>query len=145
VLPDSEAFEAYAAVADARAYYLAAGGSIAAQRPAMRAILAAVAERFGVALNDLLSRRRQRGLAVPRHLAIALCKRLTMHSLPEIGRRAGGRDHTTILHSVMRAEAALDACGLSPDAPLVEWVEALYRVTRGGVTLDVGGKKDAEA
>jgi hypothetical protein len=115
-------------------------------RPPIGAIQRAFAERFGVRLNDLLSHRRTRDVAVPRHLMIALSKRLTLHTLPAIGRRTGNRDHTTILHSVNKAAPALDACGLPDDAPLSDWVEALHRVTHGGVTLKVKvGEKDGKA
>jgi chromosomal replication initiator protein len=48
---------------------------------------------------DLLSKRRSRSVARPRQVAMALCKELTNHSLPEIGDAFGGRDHTTVLHA----------------------------------------------
>lgn len=58
-----------------------------------------VAEYFGLRLTDLLSMSRSRSLARPRQMAMALAKELTEHSLPEIGRAFGGRDHTTVLHA----------------------------------------------
>jgi chromosomal replication initiator protein len=57
-----------------------------------------VAEHFKIKMADLLSKRRNRSVARPRQLAMALAKELTHHSLPEIGHAFGGRDHTTVLH-----------------------------------------------
>jgi len=57
-----------------------------------------VAEYYKIRVADLLSKRRNRSIARPRQMAMALCKELTNHSLPEIGDAFGGRDHTTILH-----------------------------------------------
>lgn len=58
-----------------------------------------VAEYFKIRVADLLSKRRNRSIARPRQVAMALCKELTSHSLPEIGDAFGGRDHTTVLHA----------------------------------------------
>ena len=58
-----------------------------------------VADYYQLRLSDLLSMNRTRSLARPRQLAMALAKELTEHSLPEIGRAFGGRDHTTVLHA----------------------------------------------
>ena len=52
-----------------------------------------------VRLSDLSSKRRNRSIARPRQIAMALAKELTSHSLPEIGEAFGGRDHTTVLHA----------------------------------------------
>ena len=57
-----------------------------------------VAEYYKIKMTDLLSKRRSRSIARPRQVAMALSKELTNHSLPEIGRAFGGRDHTTVLH-----------------------------------------------
>ena len=62
-------------------------------------ILCTVAEYYKIKLAELLSKRRCRAIARPRQLAMALCKELTTHSLPEIGDTFGGRDHTTVLHA----------------------------------------------
>jgi len=64
----------------------------------------AVAEEFGITLNDMTSKRRARDIARPRQVAMYLCKRLTKRSLPDIGRRFGGRDHTTVMHAVKRID-----------------------------------------
>ena len=58
-----------------------------------------VAEYYKIKVSDLMSKRRNRSIARPRQLAMALAKELTSHSLPEIGETFGGRDHTTVLHA----------------------------------------------
>jgi chromosomal replication initiator protein len=61
-----------------------------------------VADYYKVRMADLLSKRRNRSVARPRQVAMALAKELTNHSLPEIGDAFGGRDHTTVLHACKR-------------------------------------------
>lgn len=63
-----------------------------------------VAEHYRLKLHDLVSPRRARAVARPRQVAMYLAKQLTPRSLPEIGRRFGGRDHTTVMHAVRRIE-----------------------------------------
>jgi len=63
-----------------------------------------VASYFKVSIADLLSSRRTRSITRPRQMAMALCKQLTRHSLPEIGNAFGGRDHTTVLHACRKVE-----------------------------------------
>ena len=58
-----------------------------------------VAEHFNIRLADMHSARRARAVARPRQVAMYLAKQLTSRSLPEIGRKFGGRDHTTVLHA----------------------------------------------
>lgn len=58
-----------------------------------------VAEYYKIRVADLLSKRRNRSVARPRQMAMAMAKELTKHSLPEIGDAFGGRDHTTVLHA----------------------------------------------
>ncbi len=58
-----------------------------------------VCEYYKLRMAELLSKRRPRSIARPRQMAMALCKELTQHSLPEIGDAFGGRDHTTVLHA----------------------------------------------
>lgn len=67
-------------------------------------IMRKVTEHYGVNLTDLLSARRTRSIARPRQVAMFLCKKLTTKSLPEIGRRFGKRDHTTVIHAVRKIE-----------------------------------------
>jgi len=61
-----------------------------------------VAEFYNVTVGDLKSVRRTANVVRPRQVAMYLAKTLTLHSLPEIGRRFGGRDHTTVLHAVRK-------------------------------------------
>ncbi|MFI4938341.1 MAG: chromosomal replication initiator protein DnaA [Candidatus Berkiellales bacterium] len=68
-------------------------------------ILRTVAEYYKIKVSDLLSKRRNRSVARPRQVAMALCKQLTNHSLPEIGEAFGGRDHTTVLHACRTIKA----------------------------------------
>lgn len=63
-----------------------------------------VAEYYKMRVADLLSKKRNRSIARPRQLAMALSKELTNHSLPEIGDAFGGRDHTTVLHACRKVE-----------------------------------------
>lgn len=61
-----------------------------------------VAEFFSLQISDLTSANRSRSLARPRQMAMALAKDLTSHSLPEIGKAFGGRDHTTVMHATKK-------------------------------------------
>jgi chromosomal replication initiator protein len=63
-----------------------------------------VAEHFAIRLADMHSPRRARAVARPRQVAMYLAKQLTSRSLPEIGRKFGGRDHTTVMHAVRKIE-----------------------------------------
>jgi chromosomal replication initiator protein len=63
-----------------------------------------VARQYNVSRSDLLSSRRTANVVRPRQVAMYLAKTLTLRSLPEIGRRFGGRDHTTVLHAVRKIE-----------------------------------------
>tara|TARA_B100000767_G_C19717785_1_gene515741 strand:+ start:252 stop:1517 length:1266 start_codon:yes stop_codon:yes gene_type:complete len=64
-----------------------------------------VAEYYKIKIADLLSKRRNRSIARPRQIAMALSKELTNHSLPEIGDAFGGRDHTTVLHACRKVKS----------------------------------------
>lgn len=64
-----------------------------------------VAEYYRLKVADLLAKKRNRSVARPRQVAMALAKELTSHSLPEIGDSFGGRDHTTVLHACRKVEA----------------------------------------
>ena len=66
----------------------------------IRHIKSVVAKEFDIELIDIDSERRQMSLVIPRHVAFYLCKQLTPKSYPELGRKFGHRDHTTILHGV---------------------------------------------
>ncbi len=82
-----------------------------------------VAEHFKVRLSDMASARRARAVARPRQVAMYLAKRLTTRSLPEIGSKFGGRDHTTVMHAVKKVE---ELCSLDP--AFNEEVELLKRM-----------------
>lgn len=73
--------------------------------PAVINIQKAVCRRYRVTLIDLHSARRTSSVVRPRQIAMYLAKTLTPRSLPDIGRRFGGRDHTTVLHAVRKIEA----------------------------------------
>ena len=74
-------------------------------RPTVDKIQKACAKEFNITLDEILSKRRARIVARPRQVAMYLAKTLTTRSLPDIGRRFGGRDHTTVIHAVKRIEA----------------------------------------
>ena len=85
-----------------------------------------VAEHYGLKQSDLLCERRTRAVARPRHVAMYLAKTLTTRSYPDIGRRFGGRDHTTVLHAVRRIEALK-----GEDAAIAGDIEVLARKLKG--------------
>lgn len=70
-------------------------------------ILRVVSRHFGVSRGDLLSQRRHRSVVWPRQIGMYLAKQMTARSLPEIGRRFGNRDHTTVLHAIRKIEGVL--------------------------------------
>lgn len=73
--------------------------------PTIDLIQRTVARHYGVTKHDMLSERRTANVVLPRQIAMYLCKRLTPRSLPEVGRRFGGRDHTTVLHGIRKITA----------------------------------------
>jgi chromosomal replication initiator protein len=82
-----------------------------------------VAEYFKIRLTDMSSARRARQVARPRQVAMYLAKQITQRSLPEIGRRFGNRDHTTVMHACSRVSELIGR-----DAALAEDVELLRRM-----------------
>ncbi|MBI0433008.1 chromosomal replication initiator protein DnaA [Roseomonas sp. KE0001] len=82
-----------------------------------------VAEHYNIRLTDMSSARRARNVARPRQVAMYLAKQLTSRSLPEIGRRFGNRDHTTVMHAVSRVAELMQA-----DSTFAEDVELLRRM-----------------
>ena len=85
-----------------------------------------VAEHWNIRLADMSSPRRARAVARPRQVAMYLSKQLTSRSLPEIGRRFGDRDHTTVMHAVSRVTELMAA-----DADFAERVELVRRMLEG--------------
>lgn len=82
-----------------------------------------VASHYNISRADILSSRRTANVVRPRQIAMYLSKVLTLRSLPEIGRRFGGRDHTTVLHAVRKVEELA-----SKDKSLSEVIELLKRI-----------------
>lgn len=85
-----------------------------------------VAEHFTIKLAEMSSARRSRQVARPRQIAMYLAKQLTSRSLPEIGRKFGGRDHTTVMHAVKKVEELKES-----DQNFAEDVELLRRMLQG--------------
>ena len=89
-------------------------------------IIRKVTDHYGVNLTDMLSARRTRSIARPRQVAMYLSKKLTSKSLPEIGRRFGKRDHTTVIHAVKKIEELQ-----SVDNQIAKDIEILRRMLEG--------------
>jgi chromosomal replication initiator protein len=85
-----------------------------------------VAEHFNLRVADMYSERRARAVARPRQIAMFLAKNLTQRSLPEIGKKFGGRDHTTVMHAVKKVEELM-----ASDHGFAEDVELLRRTLAG--------------
>lgn len=85
-----------------------------------------VAEHYNIKVSDMHSARRSRAVARPRQVAMYLSKRLTTKSLPEIGRRFGGKDHTTVLHAVKKVEELI-----ATESEFAADVEMLSRMLNG--------------
>ncbi|MFE3836635.1 chromosomal replication initiator protein DnaA [Pseudogemmobacter sonorensis] len=85
-----------------------------------------VAEHYNIRLSDLIGPKRLRTIARPRQVAMYLAKHLTSRSLPEIGRRFGGRDHTTIMHGVRKIEELA-----ATDSQLADDIQLLKRLLQG--------------
>ena len=93
------------------------------KRPKIEDIQRVVSQHFGVTKQDLVSARRTRTIVRPRQIAMYLSKTLTPRSLPEIGRRFGNRDHTTVLHAVRKIEKMANA-----EPQVAEDIETLKRL-----------------
>jgi len=89
-------------------------------------IIRKVTDHYGVNLTDMLSARRTRSIARPRQVAMYLSKKLTSKSLPEMGRRFGKRDHTTVIHAVKKIEELQ-----SIDNQIAKDIEILRRMLEG--------------
>ena len=85
-----------------------------------------VAQHYNVRVSDLSSNRRARAIARPRQVAMYLCKQLTARSLPEIGRKFGGRDHTTVMHAVRKVDELREK-----DGSFAEDLDMLRRTLEG--------------
>lgn len=90
------------------------------RRTTIEEIQKRVAEHFNIRMSDMHSARRARAVARPRQVAMYLAKQLTSRSLPEIGRKFGGRDHTTVMHAVRKIdELKQDDNSLAEDIDLL--------------------------
>lgn len=87
----------------------------------------AVATHFGVTAADICSKRRTQTVVRPRHIAMYLSKTLTTRSLPDIGRRFGGRDHSTVIHAVNKVTSMIES-----GDPITQDIDALTRTLRNG-------------
>jgi chromosomal replication initiator protein len=85
-----------------------------------------VAAHFNIRIADMHSARRARAVARPRQVAMYLAKQLTSRSLPEIGRKFGGRDHTTVMHAVKKIEELK-----ATDSSFAEDIDLLRRMLEG--------------
>jgi chromosomal replication initiator protein len=90
-------------------------------------ILRVIAKHYGVQRGDLLSSRRNQSIVRPRQIGMYLAKSMTSRSLPEIGRRFGGRDHTTVLHAIRKIEQLKQQ-----DSALKEELDVLARMLKDG-------------
>ena len=98
-------------------------GSREPRRIRIEDIQKVVASHYNVSKHDLLSARRTRAIVRPRQIAMYLAKTMTPRSFPEIGKRFGGRDHTTVLHAVRKVEELAAA-----DEALAQEIELLKRL-----------------
>ncbi len=85
-----------------------------------------VAEYYNIKITEIDSTRRARTVTRPRHIAMFLCKHLTNRSLPEIGRKFGGRDHTTVMHAIKKVDELRQT-----DSGLAEDIDLLKRQLNG--------------
>ncbi len=93
------------------------------RRTTIEEIQKRVAEHFNIRMSDMHSARRARAVARPRQVAMYLAKQLTSRSLPEIGRKFGGRDHTTVMHAVRKIDELREG-----DTSLAEDIDLLRRM-----------------
>ena len=96
---------------------------ISERKVTIEEIIRKVADHYNLRMSDMISARRSRTISRPRQLAMFLAKNLTSKSLPEIGRRFGGRDHTTVIHAVKKIEELKNK-----DLQSAEEVEILRRM-----------------
>jgi chromosomal replication initiator protein len=100
-----------------------ATGIVDGSRIKIEDIMKIIGRHYNVAKSDLLSPRRARSVVVPRQIGMFLAKKLTSRSLPEIGRRFGGRDHSTVLHAVRKIDELIKV-----DEKLAKEVAMLIRL-----------------
>lgn len=94
-------------------------------------LIAITCQEFGITENEIASQRRFAPLVFARHVSFWLCKRFTCRSFPQIAKRMGDRDHTSIMHGARRIQALVDTMGIVPadDTPSA-WAIALRDAAR---------------
>lgn len=111
-------------------YSLGIAPPVAMFRPSSRitvaSIMGVVADYYGIPLYEMTSARRSREVARPRQVAMYLARELTPKSLPDIGMRFGGRDHTTVMHALRRIDRLIQE-----DAEIAEDVDVLRFKLKG--------------
>lgn len=100
----------------------------------------ATATLCGVTIQEIDSVRRAKSLVKARHLAMYVTKKLTHQSLPQIGRRFGGRDHTTVLNAIRRIDAELDH-----DPELAAQIETIIVMAKASITPETEERLDTLA
>lgn len=109
-------------------------------KPRISEILECVCAFYRVRQIDVIGSRRTAAVMLPRQVAFYLCRRLTGLSFPQIGRRIGGRDHTTAIHSYNKIIQDVDH-----DANLEADVEAIVHLVAKAVMKRTGGRYEADA
>ncbi|MBP30453.1 helix-turn-helix domain-containing protein [Methylobacterium sp.] len=89
-------------------------------------LLSRVARATGVSVTDIRSDRRQADVIKARHILYYVARTLTTYSLPEIGRRSGGKDHTSVLHGVRRVQAVVDRLNIQLPKSRVAMAKVLW-------------------
>lgn len=114
-------------------------GSLDVDKPVRRGVKISEIQRhvcrsFESDIVEMRSKRRTKEVVIPRHVAMVLCRMLTLHSLPEIGRRFGNRDHTTVLHGLRKYEwlAAKLKAEFDSTAPLSRWTDRAAELVHEG-------------
>jgi hypothetical protein len=108
------------------------GTALMGPRPSLKAILFAVSAAFRVPVVDILSHRRSRPICEARHAAFRIARDLTLLTLPQIGRRIGGRDHTTVLHGIRKTQSLFPDLVLDPEASAESCARIMAKRYRGG-------------
>lgn len=116
---------------------LAFFGRLPGPAPLIADVIRAAASAAGVSMRDLISHRRQLHLTFPRQCAIWVAYHATMRSLPEIGRRFGDRDHTTVLHAVRMTDKRLRE-GREAAEMITAILEVLAARPRLSIRIDIG-------
>jgi hypothetical protein len=116
------------------------GGGIIGTYPSIESIIKYVSATFGVSVLDIKAARRTNNIVLPRQIAVYIATQMTLRSLPEIGRRFGGRDHTTVLHAKKKI-ARLIEC----DPHFAEIVARLMDEIRTNFDISLAEIKAAES